>query len=364
VIVGILTIGVFQIDEPEVIESNEEKSVGVTSTLIPETTIINPTTRTVEPQSFEADVVVKELTTQSIPQLNYFQSAHAITSTQSELSYLEYTYSNIGRVIGFDSNHNLATAGNNEISFVNISTSQQKNWVIPNDGFINSRIHTIDVDSSGNIFVPVNITGQELLKLNPNTNEFTVWSGFSGFVQLFLDSNDNAFFKSNGNVSFFDTTTNVLKVWNISSNADSFLDETNQMWYFESSTSIKQLNLQNNVVTTWVLPIPWRSSAITQDSQGNVWFYEHNTQRSKVAQLDPSSNVLTEWVVPNSCACDTQDMAFSNSGDLYILNSQLLRFVPQTETFTSFSGVSGSIIEFDSSDVLWIGQSASFGKLT
>jgi len=372
IIAGIIAIGVSQIDEPAVIESNEEKSVGVTSTLIPETRVITPTITTIESQSFEAEFDVEELSTQSIPQFSYLQSAYAVTPTQTDISLTTWP-GGLGRNIAFDLSRNFFTAAENgqQIAFNDISDNSKKTWTLPNDDKVRTWHLKMAVDSNGNVFfskTDVNGNIDHLTRLNPSTNVFTEWNqDFRIIGEVFIDSSDNVFFtRLNGNVYKLDPTTNTLTTWTNPNGGieHSDMDSSGNIYLTNFGGKLGILNTNTNVVTTWTVTTRPGSMDVDLTSPGNLFFAASDGARSKVGRISIADNTLTEWVIPNTSTGTIQEITVDSMGNVFIASNGFTRFVPSTGVFTVFSGVNCNIIEIDSSDNIFCSTSSGYSKIT
>jgi virginiamycin B lyase len=175
----------------------------------------------------------------------------------------------------------------------------------------------IGIDPSNNIYVlnPLHVQfgHQWVLRLNPSTNQATMWNiggGNGNLRELHIDTstgNTAAYFTENNNNAIsrlFITGPNTDQVtrWAIPQpssgpGAVKFDASTGNFFFGEGSGNrIARLNPSTNQITQWIVPTAGSNPYwIAVDSVGTVFFSEGSA--NKVGRLVPSTSLITEWTL-------------------------------------------------------------------
>jgi len=351
------------------IEANDIKSQRVTTTLTPEIITIESTSQVISSEDYMGEVTTDQIQTQSfLPELN-FKPAYGVSSTQSSISVTTW-FGSDGSSTGFDTEWNQFSTGigSTKIVFINVTDNSKKTWTLPNDDKAFSR--SMGVDSNGDLFfgkADVSGSNDKLAKLSTSTNVFTEYIANKALAVKFviIDSSDNVFFISGGDLYKLVPSTNLLTKWiNVGGSQSFHLGTSGNLYFAGDDQAVATLDINTNTFTKWTIPSAVQNlSSITSDSSGDIFFTFTDGIRSKVGKITISDNTLTEWIIPNSDTGSGGKIAVDSEGNVFVARG-LTRLVPSTDTFTIFNTVCTGALEIDSSDDIHCAGSDRFSKIT
>jgi streptogramin lyase len=355
-----------------VFTTSQKSSQPLKVILNPTTSIIKPSTQSIQSKSFNAVPSLEKLDFNNKNSFLHF--ANAISPSESTITIQSWSGS-LGLEAAFDSSWDEFSANWNagtQIAFINIATNTKETWVLPNNEGVSgdnvNGLRKMAVDSAGNLYFEYN-PDEQLVQLNPATNVFTEYNtGRTLMIRIMIDSLNNVFFDSNTNgigqaIRKLDPSTNTETIWQLPFAINNWDMDSSGNIYLTGDGIIGELNTNTNALTTWSDTV--EDSYVTFDSSGNIFISSPGNPYLELGRLSTSDNTLTEWIIPTSSEGeDISDIATDSAGSVFFTEGgNLIRFVPSTEVFTFFS-TGCSTLKIASDDTIYCHTGSGFSKIT
>jgi len=300
-------------------------------------------------------------------------SAHAVTSSQIDISVDSWRVSIGGNVDAFDPQGNFyLRTGGNKVARVDIVSNTLTQWTVPNDEAAGGA--TRGADSLGNVYFAQGAT--KLGSLNPNTDVFTEWTVMpDGIDWVSVDQFDNVYFATSGEDPFMsklDVSTNTVTSWFLPPGRDGIdiesrivFDSSGNVYFGDTAGGTKEvlkLDVSSNILTEWVLPPNTNPIGIAVGPTGKIYLTEIVPFRFKIGELDPSTNILKEWTLPESISGSGPIVVDSN-GNVFFGAVPFVRLVPSTDTITEWN-LCAEPLTVDSSDVIHFSCGGTGGTIS
>lgn len=203
---------------------------------------------------------------------------------------------------------------------------------------------------------------------DPTTHNFqqiTPPHGASGIMGMAVAPDDSIWFAEQyaNYIGQYNATTRQFHIYNLpkltitaasgnttlpSAPNDVAFDAQGNVWFTElNADALGKLDPHTGVVTQYPLTHPQTVQklnpyGVTVDPQGVVWFTE--TSRSVLGRLDPRSGKISFFTPPNS-SVSLMEVTHDPAGNIWATafnSSQLFKFVPATNTFTTYDAGQGA----------------------
>jgi streptogramin lyase len=158
----------------------------------------------------------------------------------------------------------------------------------------------IDAHRSGDWLWWADFNTNALGRVNTSTSAFSLWQvpGAINFSGTNLDTQGRLYVtdSTNPNLYRLDPAQAELCTFALPGTGYYIVRDADYLW-LASNTVIMRLQISNNSLTTWSLPVGSSPLGLAVDVLGNLWYADDS--KVVIAQLDPNTNQLTSYAIPN-----------------------------------------------------------------